>query len=111
MQYWVIGIVFVGLSLSGCANAVYRYNMRHAEIAEHTGLSEDEAEQVIRTVTQKSLRLIIGITRAQEHGRDRVIVYTQEGEEEGGMMVYQLEKSSDGLWRIVTYGRRHVMVM
>ena len=111
MRYWVIGIVLSVLGLSGCANAVYRYNMEHAEVAEYTGLSEDEVEQIIRTVTQKSLRLIIGITRAEEKGRDRVIVYTQEGEEEGGMMVYQLEKSPDGLWRIVTYGRRHVMVM
>src|SRR4051812_30515382 len=111
MDYRLIVVVLVGLTLSGCANAVYRYNMKHAEVAERTGLSEDEVEQVIRTVTQKSLRLIIGITRAQDKGHDRVIVYTQEGEEEGGMMVYRLEKSADGLWRIVSYGRSHVMVM
>jgi hypothetical protein len=104
-------VVFIALALTGCANAVYRYNMKHAEVAEDTGLSEDEVEQVIRAVTQKSLRLIIGITRAQEKGHDQVLVYTQEGEEEGGMMLYHLEKSPDGLWRIVSYGRRHVMVM
>jgi hypothetical protein len=101
----------MALSLGSCANTVYRWNLDHAEIASGTNLSEDEVEQVIRTVTKKSLRLILGITRSQEEGRDRVIVYTDEGPEEGGMMVYHLEKSSDGLWRIVKYGRRNVMVM
>ena len=107
----IIFVAAMALVFSGCANTVYRWNMEHAEIAEHTNLSESEVEQIIRAVTQKSLRLIIGVTRSQEHGHDRVIVYTQEGPEEGGMMVYRLEKSADGMWRIVTYGRGHVMVM
>lgn len=101
----------MALSLGSCANQVYRWNMDHAEIASGTNLSEDEVEQVIRTVTKKSLRMILGITRSKEGGHDRVIVYTDEGPEEGGMMVYRLEKASDGLWRIVNYGRGNVMVM
>jgi hypothetical protein len=101
----------MALGVAGCANSVYRWNMDHAEIATGTNLSEPEVEQVIRAVTKKSLRLIIGVTRFREEGHDRVIVYTEEAPEEGGMMVYRLEKGSDGAWQIVTYGRENVMVM
>jgi hypothetical protein len=101
----------MALGLAGCANTVYRYNIEHAEISENANLSQAEVDQIIATVTKKSLRLIIGVTRLPEEGRDRVIVYTAEAPEEGGMMVYRLEKGSDGTWQIVTYGRENVMVM
>ena len=98
-------IIALAIACAGCANIVYRWNMEHANVAEHANLSGAEVEQIIRAVTQKSLRMILEVTRSQENGHDRVIVYTAEGPDEGGMMVYRLERSGDGLWRIVSYGR------
>src|SRR5207253_11138463 len=91
--------VLVLLCVAGCARTVYNYNLQHAYVAPAAGLSEDEAEQVIRTVTKKSLRMIIAVTRAPE--QNKVVVYTDNGDE--GVMVYNLQKFGDGLWHIVDY--------
>jgi hypothetical protein len=91
---------FILLNAAGCARTVYHYNVQHAYVAPAAGLSEDEADQVIRTVTKKSLRMIIAVTRAPE--QNKVIVYTDNGDE--GVMVYNLQKFDDGLWHIVDYG-------
>jgi hypothetical protein len=93
-------LVIVSLSAAGCANAVYHYNLQHAYVARAAELSPEEADQVIRTVTKKSLRMIISVTRRPE--RNEVIVCTDNGEE--GLMVYNLKKFDDGLWHIVQYG-------
>jgi len=93
-------ILVVLLSAAGCARTVYHYNLQHAYIAPAAGLSEDEADQVIRTVTKKSLRMIIAVTRSPK--QNQVVVYTDNGED--GLMVYNLKKFDDGLWHIVDYG-------
>ena len=95
-----IVLIAAVLSAAGCARTVYHYNLEHAYIAPAVGLSEDEADQVIRTVTKKSLRMIIAITRSPK--QNEVVVYTDNGEE--GLMVYNLKKFDDGLWHIVDYG-------
>lgn len=93
-------ILVLSLSVFGCARTVYHYNLQHAYVAPAAGLSEDEAEQVIRTVTKKSLRMIIAVTRSAE--QNKVVVYTDNGDD--GLMVYNLKKFEDGLWHIVDYG-------
>lgn len=92
--------VLLLLCIAGCARTVYHYNLQHAYVAPAAELSEDEAEQVIRAVTKKSLRMIIAVTRAPQ--QNKVIVYTDNGDE--GVMVYNLQKFDDGLWHIVDYG-------
>ena len=95
------------VSVAGCARTVYHYNLQHAYVASAAGLSQEEAEQVIRTVTKKSLRMIIAVTRAPE--QDKVVVYTDNGDE--GLMVYNLKKFDDGLWHIVDYGAGERMAL
>ena len=88
------------LGVAGCANSVYRHNMEHAYVAPAAGLSPEETEQVIRAVTNKSLRMIINVTRDPD--RDVVVVSTDNAEE--GLMVYNLKKMGDGRWHIIDYG-------
>jgi hypothetical protein len=95
------------LAVGGCARTVYHYNVEHAYVAPAAGLSAEETDQVIRTVTKKSLRMIIGITRNSEG--NKVIVYTDNGDE--GLMVYNLKKFDDGLWHIVDYGEGTMTAM
>jgi hypothetical protein len=94
-------------SVISCAGNVYRYNMQHAFVAPAAGLSAEETEQVIRVVTNKSLRMIIGVTR--DANPEQVVVYTDNGEE--GLMVYKLKKADDGLWHIVHYGEGSLTAM
>ena len=100
-------VMIMLLAVGGCARTVYHYNVEHAYVAPAAGLSAEETDQVIRTVTKKSLRMIIGITRNSEG--NKVIVYTDNGDE--GLMVYNLKKFDDGLWHIVDYGEGTMTAM
>src|SRR6266478_5448395 len=100
-------LVIMVLGAAGCARTVYHYNLEHAYVAPAAGLSEDEAEQVIRTVTKKSLRMIIAVTRSPE--QNKVVVNTDNGDD--GLMIYNLKKLDDGLWHIVDYGAGDRMAM
>ena|ERR1700726_3707067 len=107
--------VFLTISLStllcGCASNLYEWNMQHAYIAPRAKLSQSEVEQIIRTVTQKSLSTVIGITRTTELGRpDELVVYTNLVQEDGTMMVYNLRKQHDGVWQIVDSGVGTIIV-
>jgi type IV pilus biogenesis protein CpaD/CtpE len=103
----IILTVAVTLSVAGCARNVYQYNMEHAYVAPAAGLSAQETEQVIRVVTKKSLRMIIGVTR--DKNPEQVVVYADNGEE--GLMVYKLKKAEDGAWHIVHYGEGSLTAM
>ena len=96
MNFLVAASVLV---TAGCANSVYHYNIQHAYVAPAAGLSADDTEQIIRLVTEKSLRMIISITRDPDE--NKVVVSAANGDE--GLMVYDLEKGADGEWRIVHY--------
>lgn len=87
----------------------YHYNLEHAYIDPKAKLSRLEIEQVLRVVTEKSRLTILAVTRRTYHGHDQVIVYTARGDPP--LMDYILEKSPDGIWRIVDYGEAHVMVL
>ena len=108
---WVALCLLPALSLAGCASQLYQWNMEHAYIAPAARLPRLELEQVMRTVTQKSLNTVIGITRWTEHGRpDEIIVYTELDPSASLMMVYNLRKQTDGLWHIVDYGEGTIIV-
>lgn len=100
-------LVMTCLGAAGCANTVYRYNLQHAYVAPAAGLSPEEAEQIIRVVTNKSLRMIISITRDPDE--NKIVVYTANGDE--GLMVYDLKKGDDGRWRIVDYDQGSAMAL
>jgi hypothetical protein len=95
------------VALTACTGSIYRYNIQHARISPEAKLSPSEIEQVIRTVTNKSLRLIVGVTRYHHTGE--VVVYTDDADE--GLMVYYLRKSADGSWRITHYERGSLMAL
>jgi hypothetical protein len=106
-------LLMIALStlLCGCASALYEWNMQHAYIAPRARLSHPEIEQIIRTVTQKSLSTIIGLSRFTERGKpDEITVYTELDPSSALMMVYNLHKGSDGLWHIVDYGEGTIIV-
>jgi hypothetical protein len=97
--------------LSGCASALYDWNMKHAYVAPRAHLSPAEVEQIIRAVTQKSLSVIIGMSRFSETGKpDEVTVYTELDPSSSLMMVYDLHKGSDGLWHVVDHGEGTIIV-
>ena len=100
-------LLIASLGAAGCANTVYRYNLQHAYVAPAAGLSPEEAEQVIRVVTQKSLRMIISVTRDPDE--NKIVVYAANGDE--GVMVYNLKKDNDGRWRIVDYDQGSALAL
>ena len=107
--------VFLTIALStllwSCASALYESNMQHAYVAPRARLSQAEIEQIIRTVTQKSLSVIIGMSRFTERGKpDEITVYTELDPSSALMMVYNLHKEPDGFWHIVDYGEGTIIV-
>ena len=104
-------VTLVSALFTGCAGSLYEWNMQHASIGRSARLSHAELEQVIRTVTQKSLSTIITIHRWTEPGRpDELKVYTELDPSASLMMVYTLRKGSDGIWHIVHYGEGTVIL-
>jgi len=95
----------------GCAGNLYEYNMTHAEIAPAAKLSPAELEQVIRTVTNRSLVPIIAVTRRTERSHDEIIVYAATRPTDAVLTVYHLEKGNDGLWHITHSGDGTVIVL
>jgi hypothetical protein len=103
----VVAYTMVASLLTSCVS--YRYNLEHAYVSPDAKLSRSEVEQIVQTVTEKSRLMIIGITRWHHEDRDEVIVYTDLAEE--GLMVYHLERSTGGPWRIVSSGQGLVMAL
>jgi hypothetical protein len=97
-------------TLASCASQLYDWNIQHAYIAPAAQLSRPELEQVIRTTTDKSLSTVIGVTRLKERGKpDEIVVYTAGGPGDS-MMIYNLQKGSDGSWHIVDSDSGHIIV-
>jgi len=106
-----LGVFILSSLVAGCASALYDWNIQHAYVAPHAHLSSTETEQIIRTVTAKSLSVIIGMSRFSERGKpDQVTVYTELDPSSSLMMVYDLEKGQDGSWRIVSWGEGTIIV-
>ena len=94
-------VSLVPLLLNGCVAQLQNYNSAHSPIAKNARLlPQPEMQQIIRTVTKASARMIVWIDRSKPHGRDTVYVYTLLSTEPDRFLVYWLQKERDGLWHI-----------
>jgi hypothetical protein len=111
MKAATVLLAFVCLFLFGCS-AVYRYNVKHAYVPPGTKLAPAEIDQIIQTISNTTLRPIIAITRlpTDSNSRDEVTVYTQGEPDTAPYMIYDFQKSADGIWRITDSGFGHVSV-
>ena len=104
-------LILANVGLSGCATALYDWNLKHEHVEQRAHLTQKEVEQITRTVTNKSLSVIIGMSRFSDPGKpDEVRVYTELDRSTALMMVYDLHKDADGLWRIVDQGEGTIIV-
>jgi hypothetical protein len=95
-------LVAIPLLFTACG-AITRYNLQHAHINPRARLSQREIEQIITTVSRRSLQTIIGLHR--EH--DEIVVFT-EGDEYQPVIGWYLRKSPDGIWRIRRFAGGHL---
>ncbi len=105
----VVPVAFV-FFLCGCASALYDWNIQHAEISTEARLTHAEVDQIIRTVTQKSLSTILCITRRIGGHGDDIVVYTLLQRDPDRFMAYHLEKDAGGVWQIISYGVGSIIV-
>lgn len=105
-------LVLVCCFLCGCLGFVYRYNVKHAYVPPGTKLAPAEIDQIIQTISHTTLRPIIAITRLppDSNPHDEVTIYTQGEPDTAPYMVYDLQKSADGIWRITHSGYGHISV-
>ncbi len=101
-----VALVASAFILSGCASALYDWNIQHAHIASTVSLPQAERDQIVHTVTDASLRAILCISG----GKDHVFVYTDFQHDPERYWVYELQKQRDGTWRITSDGEGSIIV-
>jgi hypothetical protein len=96
-----------------CASPSTRlaWNLKHAEVHKNVRLPQAEIDQIIRTVSRESIFPILLITREKTKHGDQIVVYTDLEHDPQRYMGYELQKQSDGLWRIVFSGRGSIIVI
>ena len=96
----------VFLWLCGCASETERYaeNLKRAQIHKTVHLPAAQVDQIIRTVNRESMFPIVYITRENLPNSDQVVVYTDFSHSPQRYMVYRLQKTNGGDWRIVWHG-------
>ena len=99
--------ILVGLSISACVEARYRWNSEHVYITEWTHLSAADREEVLQLFSRASRQPIIGITAHDDSQNGfRQLTIISGFDEPSGVnpwREYLLEKGPGG-WRIVASG-------
>src|SRR5437867_12318792 len=99
-------LFLLSLCLCGCASETERYteNLKRAQVHKSVHLPPAQIDQVMRTVSRESIFPIVYITREKLPDSDQVVVYTDFSHNPQRYMVYRLQKTSGGEWRIVWHG-------
>jgi hypothetical protein len=87
------------------------WNLKHAVVHKNVRLPQSEIEQIIRTVSNKSIFPILSITQGRTKEGDIVNVYTDLEHGPQRYMVYQLVKQSDGQWHIIFSGSGSIILI
>lgn len=108
-----IPVLLVCATFVGCASLSTRlaWNLKHAEVHKNVRLPQTEVDQIISTVSRKSIFPILLIAREKTKHGDQIVVYTDLEHNPQRYMVYELQKRSDGLWHITFSGRGSIIVI
>ncbi len=99
--------VCVGLLLSGCIEARYRYNSQHVYITPWTHLSTADLEDVLKLFSRSSRQPIIGIAATEPNSKfPQLTIVSGFKDPSPELIPWEeciLEKRSDG-WQILDRG-------